>query len=260
MIVKEVVKILDEFYPFKYAEEYDNVGLILGENEDIVNGILICLDTIESVVDEAIQKQCNLIVSFHPIIFNGLKTITGKNYVEKVVKKCLKNNISIIAIHTAMDNSSIGVNKAICDKLELENSRILMPKNNDINIGLGMTGELNKLMSENEFIDYVKLKFNINQLRHSKLLNRSVKEISVLGGSGSFAIEEAIKAGSDVFLTSDLKYHDFFKAENDILLLDIGHYESEQYTKKLIHTHLTKKITNFAIVLSDINTNPVKYS
>jgi putative NIF3 family GTP cyclohydrolase 1 type 2 len=92
------------------------------------------------------------------------------------------------------------------------------------------------------------------------LLNRSVKEISVLGGSGSFAIEEAIKAGSDVFLTSDLKYHDFFKAENDILLLDIGHYESEQYTKKLIHTHLTKKITNFAIVLSDINTNPVKYS
>jgi putative NIF3 family GTP cyclohydrolase 1 type 2 len=135
-----------------------------------------------------------------------------------------------------------------------------MPKNNDINVGLGMTGELNKLMSENEFIDYVKLKFNINQLRHSKLLNRSVKEISVLGGSGSFAIEEAIKAGSDVFLTSDLKYHDFFKAENDILLLDIGHYESEQYTKKLIHTHLTKKITNFAIVLSDINTNPVKYS
>jgi len=260
MIVKEVVKILDELYPFKYAEEYDNVGLILGENQDIVKGILICLDTLEIVVDEAIQKQCNLIVSFHPIIFDGLKRITAKNYVEKVVKKCLQNNISIIAVHTAMDNSSIGVNKAICDKLELKNSRILIPKNNDVNVGLGMIGELNQLMNENELIEYIKLKFNINQLRHSKLLNKPVKKISVLGGSGSFAIEEAIKVNSDVFLTSDLKYHDFFKAENKILLLDIGHYESEQYTKKLIHSHLTKKITNFAIVLSEINTNPVKYS
>jgi dinuclear metal center YbgI/SA1388 family protein len=364
MIVKDIIKILDEKYPFCYAEDYDNVGLIVGDDQSKVKGIVVCLDTIESVVDEAIQKKCNVIVSFHPIIFEGLKRLTNKSHVEIVVNKCIKNNISIIAIHTAMDNSIVGVNKIICDKLELEDIKILVPKKGTIkklttylphknlesiktklfksgagtignydecsfyvkgigtfkgnessnpmignkgiqteieevkisftfpmhkekeilnilkenhpydeyayeiisleninqNIGLGMIGKLNKSISEENFITYLKDKMNTKLVRHSEFTGKKIRTVAVLGGSGSFAINNAIAAKADAYITSDLKYHDFFKGEKKILLTDIGHYESEQYTKNVIHTHLTEKITNFAIVLTETNSNPVKYS
>ena len=132
MLLKEITNILENWCPLNSAEEFDNVGLLVGNSNEIITKAMITIDTTEEVVDEAIKNDCNLIITFHPIIFDGLKRITAKNYVEKVVKKCLQNNISIIAVHTAMDNSSIGVNKAICDKLELKNSRILIPKNNDV--------------------------------------------------------------------------------------------------------------------------------
>jgi dinuclear metal center YbgI/SA1388 family protein len=364
MIVKDIIKILNDKYPFCYAEDYDNVGLIVGNGLAKVKGIVVSIDTIESVVDEAIQKKCNLIVSFHPIIFDGLKKITNESYVERVVNKCIKNNISIIAIHTAMDNSIVGVNKIICDKLELEDNEILIPKKGTIkklttylpnknleliktklfnsgagtignydecsfsvegigtfkgdknsapvigirgtqteieevkisftfpihkekeilntlkenhpyeeyayeiisleninqNIGLGMIGKLNESMSEENFITYLKDKMNTKLVRHSEFTGKEIKTVAVLGGSGSFAINNAITAKADAYVTSDLKYHDFFKTEKKMLLTDIGHYESEQYTKNVIHTYLTEKITNFAIVLTETNSNPVKYS
>jgi len=364
MIVKDIIKLLDDKYPFCYAEDYDNIGLIIGDEQNKVKGIIVCLDAIESVVNEAIEKKCNVIVSFHPIIFEGLKKITNSNYVEKTVHKCIKNNISIISIHTAMDNSVIGVNKIICDKLKLTETEILIPKKGTIkklttyvpeknledlknklyisgagtignydqcsfsvkgigtfkgnsksnpvigkkgdytkieevkvtftfpkhkeleilqtlkiyhpydeyayeiitteninkDIGLGMIGKLSKSMSEKKFIDYIKNKMNTKFIRHSELTERNIKTIAVLGGSGSFAINNAISANADVYITSDLKYHDFFKANKKILLTDIGHYESEQYTKNAIHTYLSEKITNFAIVLSETYSNPVKYS
>jgi len=364
MIVKDIIKILNDKYPFCYAEDYDNVGLIVGDDQFKVSGIIVCLDTIESVVDEAIQKKCNVIVSFHPIIFDGLKKLTNKNYVERIVNKCIKNEISIIAIHTAMDNSIVGVNKVICDKLELQDTKILVPKKGTIkkittylpsknleaikielfnsgagtignydecsfavngigtfrgndksnpvigskgiqtevkevkisftfpmhketeilnalkinhpydefayeiisleninqNIGLGMIGKLNKSMDEEKFISHLKNKMNTKLIRHSEFLGKKIKTVAVLGGSGSFAINNAITSKADAYITSDLKYHDFFKADKKILLTDIGHYESEQYTKNVIHTFLTEKITNFAIVLTETNSNPVKYS
>ena len=364
MIVKDIIKLLDDKYPFCYAEDYDNVGLIIGDEQNKVKGIIVCLDAIESVVNEAIEKKCNVIVSFHPIIFEGLKKITNSNYIEKTIHKCIKNNISIISIHTAMDNSVIGVNKIICNKLKLTETEILIPKKGTIkklttyvpkknledlknklyvsgagtigdydecsftvkgigtfkgnsksnpvigkkghytkieefkvtftfpkhkeleilqtlkinhpydeyayeiitteninkDIGLGMIGKLSKSMSEKKFIDYIKDKMNTKFIRHSELTERNIKTIAVLGGSGSFAINNAISANADVYITSDLKYHDFFKANKKILLTDIGHYESEQYTKNAIHTYLSEKITNFAIVLSETYSNPVKYS
>ena len=364
MIVKDIIKLLDDKYPFCYAEDYDNVGLIIGEEQSKVNGIIVCLDAIECVVDEAIEKNCNVIVSFHPIIFEGLKKIQNSNYVEKAVNKCIKNNISIVSVHTAMDNSIDGVNKIICDKLKLNETKILIPKKGTIkklttyvpevnledlkaklyisgagtignydecsfsvkgigtykgnsksnpvigkkgiqtkieevkvtftfpahkeqeilqtlkinhpydeysyeiisteninrDIGLGMVGKLSKSMNENEFISYTKDKMNTKFIRHSELTGRNIKTVAVLGGSGSFAINNAISTNADVYVTSDLKYHDFFKANKKILLTDIGHYESEQYTKNAIHTYLTEKITNFAIVLAETNSNPVKYS
>ena len=363
MVVQDVINHLHDLAPLAYAEDFDNVGLLIGDKSQKVSGILVTLDTLESVVDEAIDKKCNLIVSFHPIIFKGLKGLTGKTYVERVVIKAIQHNIAIFAIHTALDNAFQGVNAMICERLGLRNKKVLIPQkdtikklttyvpnthaellrtalfragagnignynacsfnveghgtyrgNEDSNptigkklqlhteqetkitvtfkkhiesqvlkalfhthpyeevayevitientnqhIGMGMIGELEIPQSETDFLSFVKDQMHTGVIRHSKLLNRQIKKVAVLGGSGSFAIGAAKLAGADLFVTADLKYHDFFTAENTIVVADIGHYESEQYTKTLLVDYLSKKITNFAIILSNTNTNPVKY-
>jgi len=363
MIVQDVINHLEELAPLSYAEDFDNVGLLVGNKNNEVKGILVTLDTLETVVDEAIEKNCNLIVSFHPIIFKGLKTFTGKTYVERVVMKAIKNDISIFAIHTALDNALQGVNDKICEKLGLVNRQILIPQvgtikklttyipedkaeklrealfnagagaignynncsfnvngigtfngnensnptigekgitqyeeeikltvtfqkhleskilqrlfknhpyeevayevttleNKNQHIGMGMIGEFENAMTETSFLEHLKSKMQTKCVRHSSFLDKPIKKVAVLGGSGSFAINAAKHSGVDAYVTSDLKYHDFFTAENKLLLADIGHYESEQYTKNLLVAYLTKKIPNFAIVLSNTNTNPVKY-
>ncbi len=363
MKIKEVISILEIMAPLAYAEDFDNVGLLVGNPDDKTTGILVCHDALENVIDEAITKKCNLVVCFHPILFSGLKKITGKNYVERAVLKAIKNDIAIYAVHTALDNHQNGVNKIFCDALGLQNTKILVPKENFIqklitytipenhqqlrnalfnagagnignyencsfnsqgigsyqgnensnpeigergefvenaeikievtfekhlqgkilkalfsnhvyeevayeiydlknshqNIGLGMIGELQTEMPEKEFLQMVKNKMKADGIRHSEYLGKPIKKVAVLGGSGSFAIKKAIQAGADAFLTADLKYHQFYEAENQLLLADIGHYESERYTKNYIVDYLTKKIPNFAIILSEENTNPVKY-
>lgn len=363
MLVKDVIQHLEELAPLSYSEDFDNTGLLVGNALTKVTGILVTLDTLESVVDEAISNKCNLIVSFHPIIFSGLKKITGQSYVERTILKAIKNDVAIFAIHTALDNAWNGVNAMICEKLQLTKRQILMPQegtikklltfvpvkdadkvrdalfdagggrighydncsfnitgtgsfegNEDSNptignkgethfeeeiqigitfqkhleskvlnalfnehpydevayeittlnntnqhIGMGMIGELPAELSSKEFLSTLKNTFNTGCIKHSKPGNRGIKKVAVLGGSGSFAIEAAQRAGADAFVTSDLKYHDFFRAEGKILLTDIGHYESEQFTKQLLVSFLNKKFTNFAIVLSETNTNPVTY-
>ncbi len=363
MRIQDVINHLQELAPLAYAEDFDNVGLLVGDKNEKLTGVLVTLDTLEAVVDEAIEQNCNLIVSFHPIIFKGLKKITGKTYVERVVLKAIKHNIAIFAIHTALDNALQGVNSIICDQLGLKNKRILLPQkgtikklatyvpksnaqalrtalfaagggqignydscsfntegtgtyrgNEDSNptigekgslhqedeiqisltfqkhlesklldalfknhpyeevafevttldnynqtIGMGMVGELEKERSEEEVLNHIKTTMKASCIKHSVLLGNPVKKVAVLGGSGSFAIGAAKQAGADIFVTADLKYHDFFSAENQIVVADIGHYESEQYTKTFLVDYLSKKITNFAIILSKTNTNPVKY-
>lgn len=363
MLIKDLVNHLEEIAPLKYAEDFDNVGLLIGDKNTKITNVLVTLDTLEDVIDEAIAKNCNFILSFHPIIFKGLKSLTGKNYVERTVLKAIQNNIAIYAIHTALDNDKNGVNAMLCDQLNLTNQRILIPQkqtikklttyapesevediknalfkvgagqignysncsfttkgigsfkpnqeanptigqkgenyieaetqinvtfqkhlestilqtlfkthsyeeiafevttleNTNQNIGMGMIAELENPKTEIEFLHYLKEKMDISAIRHSKLTNKRIKKVAVLGGSGSFAINAAKAAGADAFVTSDLKYHDFFQAENNILLVDIGHYESEQYTKIGLVAILTKKIPNFAFILSNTNTNPVKY-
>jgi dinuclear metal center YbgI/SA1388 family protein len=363
MKIKDIITILEEMAPLAYAEDFDNVGLLVGNANNNATGVLVCHDALENVIDEAIAKQCNLIVCFHPILFSGLKKITGKNYVERSIIKAIKNDIAIYAVHTALDNHKEGVNKIFCDSLGLINTKILIPKENFIyklitytipenadklrnalfdagagnignygncsfisqgigtyqgnensnpaigqpgefiedkeikievtfekhlqakilkalfsnhvyeevayeiyslqnqhqNIGLGMTGEFENPMDENDFLAFVKEKMQAQGIRYSALTGKPVKKVAVLGGSGSFAIKNAIMAGADAFLTADLKYHQFYEAENKLLLTDIGHFESERYTKNYIVDYLTKKIPNFAIILSEENTNPVKY-
>jgi len=370
MKVKDVIKSLEELAPQEYAEGFDNTGLLVGDTQTEVSGILVTLDTLEAVVDEAIAANCNLIVSFHPIIFKGLKKITGKTYVERVILKAIKNDIAIFAIHTALDNAWNGVNAMICEKLGLKNRNMLIPQegtirklttfvpsekaaevrealfaagagnignyshcsfnnagmgsfngneesnpvvgtkgethfeaevqigviyqkhlqsnvlnalfqshpyeevayelttlnNTNQHIGMGMVGEFETPIPETDFLSHLKETFKTGCVRHSALLQKKIKKVAVLGGSGSFAIAAAKAAGANAYVTADLKYHDFFSAENDILLTDVGHYESEQFTKELLVAHLSKKITNFApalpegrVVLSEVNTNPITY-
>ncbi|GGX20297.1 Nif3-like dinuclear metal center hexameric protein [Aquimarina muelleri] len=363
MQIKEVIEHLEDLAPTAYAEDFDNIGLLVGEPKTIVTGILVTLDTLEETIDEAIQNSCNLIISFHPIIFKGIKKFNGTNYVERVVIKAIKNDISIFAIHTALDNTLHGVNNMICEQLGLINRKILIPQSGNIkklvtftpinqteellnklfeagagtignytncsflsngigsfkpteianpvigeigklhkeketqiqityprhcenkilkalfenhsyeevayeittlenknqNIGIGMIGELTESIEEIHFLKHIKKVFNSGCVRHSSLLNKPIKKVAVLGGSGSFAITNAIHAEADIFITADLKYHQFYEAEGKLILADIGHYESEQYTKNLIVSYLQKKISNFAIILSDKNTNPIQY-
>ncbi|NDV44592.1 Nif3-like dinuclear metal center hexameric protein [Flagellimonas sediminis] len=363
MTVKDITKTLETLAPLAHAEDFDNVGLLIGDPNMTVTGLLVTLDTLENVVDEAIAKKCNLIVSFHPIIFKGLKKITGSTYVERVVLKAIRHSIAIYSMHTALDNSKIGVNAKICEVLGIKNPEILIPKkgtikklvtyapvadadkvkaalfeagagdignysdcsysmegvgsfkagnlanptkgeigqlhfekeaqinviftfekeknilqalfkahpyeevayevvtleNTNQDIGMGMVGTLQTEMDESDFLLHVKTKMNASVVRHSQLLNKKVKKVAVLGGSGAFAISAARGADADVFITSDVKYHQFYEAENQLVIADIGHFETEQFTKDLLVDHLTKKIPNFAVSLSESITNPIKY-
>ena len=363
MIIKDITDYLEELAPLDYAEDFDNVGLLIGNYSDSVTGVLVTLDTLEKTVEEAITKKCNLIVSFHPIIFGGIKKLNGNSYVERVVLKAIQNDIAIYATHTALDNSKNGVSAKISEVLGLKNNKILLPKKGILkklttfvpienaeklrnalfnagagnignydrcsfnidgegtyrgnqnsnptigkkgenhtenetqisvlyeskneatilaslqknhpyeeisyhllttenvhqNIGMGMIGDLPTEMEENEFLLFLKERMKTACIRHSNLINKKIKKVAVLGGSGSFAISDAIKAGADAYVSADFKYHEFFKAENKIILADIGHYESEQFTKNLLVDYLTKKFSNFAIVLSEESTNPIYY-
>jgi len=370
MKLTQILTILEEMAPLGYAEDFDNVGLLVGDATTEISGILVCHDALEAVIDEAIRKKCNLVVCFHPILFSGIKKITGKNYVERALLKAIKNDIAIYAVHTALDNHQNGVNAIFCKALGIEASKVLIPKPNYIqklvtyapaeqvekirkalfdagagtignyedcsfsssgsgtyrgnkhsnpkigerfefvetteikievtyekhlqakllaalfsnhpyeevayeiyslenqhqNIGLGRIGELKNALSETDFLQLVKEKLQCGSIRHSAFTGNTIKKVAVLGGSGSFAIPNAKLLGADAYLTADLKYHQFYEAENQLLLADIGHFESERFTKNYIVDFLKEKITNFApnslssgIILSEENTNPVKY-
>lgn len=363
MIIKDITNYLEELAPLNYAEDFDNVGLLIGNYNATVSGILVTLDTLEETVEEAIAKNCNLIVSFHPIIFGGLKKLNGNSYVERVVLKAIKNNIAIYATHTALDNSKNGVSAKMCAVLGLKNTTVLIPKKGIIkkltafvpiknatalrnalfksgagnignydncsfaiigegtyrgnknsnpvfgkkgklhieketqisvvfesknetailkslqenhpyeevayelittenvhqNIGMGMIGELPTEMNEKEFLLFLKKTMKTDCVRHSNFINKKIKKVAVLGGAGSFAISNAKKAGANAYVSADFKYHEFFKAENQLILADIGHYESEQFTKNLLVDYLMKKFSSFAVILSEKSTNPIYY-
>jgi len=263
MKVSEISEILNNWMPTAIAEDFDNVGLIVGNPESIVTNILVTLDTTNEVIDEAIKKNCNLIVSYHPIIFNGLKKITSDSgYVQKSIVNAVKNNISIYAIHTSLDNHPEGITYFLAKKIGLKNLSTLIPKTNDsegIKTGMGIIGKLDQPKDEDSFFDLLKDKLNLKYIRHSKKINKTISKVSIVVGSGSFAIKNSLDSEVDAFITSDLKYHNFFEADNKAILVDIGHYESENHIKLIIKEFLNKKLPNFTLLLSEDNVNPVKY-
>ncbi len=363
MKIKELINEIEIWAPLTYAESFDNVGLLVGDKEAKISGVLITHDTLEDVVDEAIAKNMNLIVSFHPIIFSGMKSFTGKNYVERVVMKAIKHDIAIYALHTALDNQYFGVSGILANKLGLQNQKVLIPQaktllqlvtyvpvndaekvrqtlfdagagqignysecsyniegkgtykpnekanpylgksgerhtekevrisvifakhlqpkvlqklfethpyeevayeiitleNNNQEIGLGIIGDLPNEVDEQVYLATLKEKLQLSCIRYSNLRNKTIKRVAILGGSGSAAISNAKRSGADIYITADVKYHEFYQGESQMVIADIGHFESEQYTKQFLYEQLTKKIRNFAVALSEINTNPINY-
>ncbi|MEO6883854.1 MAG: Nif3-like dinuclear metal center hexameric protein [Bacteroidia bacterium] len=260
MKLKEITDCIETVAPLAFQESYDNSGLLIGNKNTDIKGILICIDCTEEIVDEAIQRKCNLIVAHHPIIFDGLKQITGKNYVERTVLKAIKNDIAIYAAHTNLDNVSNGVNKKIANKIGLKNTEILVPKNNFSNVGSGMIGEISKKEKANLFLKKLKQTMQTDCIRHTSFSeNIFIKKVAICGGSGSFLLDDAISARADIFITADFKYHQFFDAENKLIIADIGHYESEQFTKELFYDILIEKFPKSVLHLSKINTNPINY-
>jgi len=364
MLVKQIIQAIEAFAPLIYQESYDNCGLQVGNTEDEVTGVLITLDVTEPVLEEALQRGCNMILAHHPLIFSGLKRISGRTYVERVVQKAIKNDISIYAAHTNLDNMYQGVNAKIAEKLGLRDISILLPKTDTLSklytyapgdaaekvrealfaagaghisrykecsfntggtgtfraetdtnpaigeaggkrewvedvkievvvakhaenavisalfanhpyeevayeliplpnpnpqIGAGMTGYLEHPANEEYFMERLKEKMKTNCIRHTAWLDKPIKKVAICGGSGSFLLKDAIQAKADIFITGDFKYHQFFDAEGKIIIADIGHYESEQFTPEIFEALLKEKFPTFAILLSNLNTNPVKY-
>ena len=265
MYIKDIIQYLEEIAPPALQESYDNSGWITGDMYAEATGVLTCLDSTEAVIDEAIAHNCNLVVAHHPIIFRGLKQITGRNYVERTIIKAIRNNIAIYAIHTNLDNVlANGVNQKIAERIGLEGLQILSPKkdvpdNMAQPVGSGILGTLPVAMPENDFLVHLKQCMQASCVRHTQLLNKTIQKVAVCGGSGSFLLPAAIAKGADIYITADYKYHDFFDADGHLVIADIGHYESEQFTIELLCDLISQKFRTFAPRKTEVNTNPVFY-
>lgn len=264
MQIKAFIQSLEEWAPLQYQESYDNAGLIVGDPEANCTSILCSLDCTEAVVEEAIQKGCNLIVSHHPIIFKGIKQFSRDHYVNRTVLKAIQNNIALYAIHTNLDNVLHGVNSTLADRLHLENRKILAPvpglfDANGAPVGAGLVGELPLETEPEAFIKWVKEKLNLSVIKYTKLSDKKLVTIALCGGSGHFLLDQISAQNIDCFITSDLKYHDFFEADGKFLLLDIGHGESEHFVPALIVDYLKRKFLTFAVLESEVKTQPISY-
>jgi len=361
--LKEITSTLERLAPLSFQESYDNAGLQVGDPEMEVTGVLITLDVTEAVLQEAEKLGFNLVVSHHPVIFGGLKSLTGKSMTERIVESAVRKEIAVYSAHTNADAVMGGVNTAMANRLGLVSQRILSPmegtlkklvvfvphaqaeqvrsamfeagagvigaydicsynlegtgtfrgsegsdpfvgtpgelhqepetrvetivpahlagkvvrkmiaahpyeevaydlyplENTYEQAGMGMVGELEHPMDEEIFMGFVKDRFGVRVIRHSALLGKEVRKVALCGGAGSFLLGKAKASGADAFITGDFKYHQFFDAEGKIVVMDIGHYESEQFTRELFYDLLTKKFPKFAIRLSEIATNPIKY-
>ena len=265
--VSEILSYITEVAPLHWQESYDNCGLLVGDANVMVDKVLLTLDVTEKVIDEAIDNSFHLVISHHPLIFKGLKNILFDDTTGRIITKAIKNNISIAAMHTNIDNSFYGVNNALAQQLGLKDLNILHPNNSvtgclgysETQVGSGMIGILENEMSENDFLRLIKDKLNVGALRHTGLSDKPIKKVAICGGSGSFLIEDAKRCGADAYITADLKYHDFFEADNEILIIDAGHFETEQFTKQLFADIILKKNPKFAVQISRVNTNSVNY-
>ena len=251
---------LERFAPLPLQESWDNAGLQVGLTETEVSGALLCLDVNEKIVDEAIQKGCNLIVSHHPLLFRGLKTISDLTDVQRTVMKAIVNGICVISMHTNMDNAKGGVNFKIAEKLGLQDVQFLASKTVDgIEAGSGVMGTFVEPMASDDFVIAVKKTFDVECAMCNELLRRPVQKVAICGGAGDFLLDDALKAGADAFITGEMHYHQYFGYEQRIQICVIGHYQSEQYTSEIFREIIERECPGIKTCIAETSTNPILY-
>ena len=260
MTVKDILNCITEIAPLQWQESYDNAGLQVGNLNAEAHKALVCLDITEEVVEEAVAKNCDLIISHHPLIFRGLKHLTPETYIERAVMKAVKHDIALVSMHTNLDNSYLGVSRVLAERLGLKNLHLLQPSEAEPEIcGAGVIGTFDNPMDETDFLGRVAETIGSPCLRHSALIGRQIQKVALCGGSGTPFMSDALCHKADAYLTADIKYHDFFVPEGNILLIDGGHFETEQFTKELIVELIRKKFPTFAAEIAETKTNSVHY-
>ena len=266
MKVKEILGALEEFAPLALQDGYDNAGLQIGLAEDAeATGALLCLDVTEAVVDEAVGRGCNLIVSHHPLLFRGLKSVTADDYVGRTVMRAIQKGVAVYAAHTNLDSAHGGVNWKMAEKLGLQGLEWLSPKGEysrggeKVTAGEGLVGRLPKPLPKAEFCQLVKDAFRLQSLRVNDCDKAEVGTVALCGGSGAFLIPQAVAKGADAFMTGEIGYHRFFGYEHDLLLLETGHYESEQYTLEVLRQVVRSADASLPIYDTELKTNPINY-
>lgn len=263
--IKEVIDALEQFAPLPLQMSYDNAGLQVGLTEAEVSGALLCLDVTEQIVDEAIALGCNLIVAHHPLIFGKLTQVSDTTYVQRSIIKAIKNDITIVAMHTNLDAAIGGVNYKIAEKLGLTNLRFfgkqqtLKTPTGEIIGGEGVIGEWEEGMAADDFVLLLKRTFNVECVQANQLLRREIKRVALCGGSGAFLLGNAIGEGADAFVTGEMHYHDYFGHEQEIQICTIGHYQSEQYTNEVLQDIIQRECKGVKTYLTRTNTNPIIY-
>lgn len=259
ILVRNIADALASWAPVHLAESYDNVGLLVGYPDQVATGAVIALDMTETVILDAVAQGANMVIAHHPIWFTARKRLTGEDYVSRAIMTAIKHDVALYACHTNLDNVRHGVNARMAAQLSLQQTRILQPKNEDETVGSGMIGTLPQPLSPADFLQTVKQAFGSGGIRYAAGHQTTIHRVAICGGAGSFLTQAARRADADALVTADITYHKFFDAEGKMFLLDIGHYESEQYTSELIREYLSKKFPIFALQLSKVPTNPVTY-
>ena len=260
MKIKEVLSALERFASLPLQESWDNAGLQLGLTETEVSGALLCLDVNERIVDEAIAKGCNLIVSHHPLLFRGLKTISDLTDVQRTVMRAIQQGIAVISMHTNMDNAQGGVNFRIAQKLNLQDVSFFAQKQvNGIEAGSVVVGMLPEPMAADDFIIAVKKAFGVECAMCNELLRRPIQRVTICGGAGDFLLDEAVKNQADAFITGEMHYHQYFGYEQQIQICVIGHYQSEQFTSEIFEEIIQRECPGVKACIAETCTNPILY-
>lgn len=260
MLLKDIINIIESVAPLSIQEEWDNSGLQIGDKEASVSSVLLCTDVTDSIVDEAIEKNCQLIISHHPLLFHGLKTIQGQTMQERAVIRCIRQGISIYSSHTPMDCWLHGVSGRMAEKLGILSYRILHPTA-DEQTGFGVIGELDNALLFSELLKLTKTAYGCAAVRYIPPRNGEetmVKRIAMCGGAGAEFIDDAIAQGADAYISADWKHHQFLENAGRIGILDVGHFESEQFTKETIAQLILEQTDELELILAEADKSPVK--
>ncbi len=251
---------LEQFAPLPLQEDFDNAGLQVGLTEAEVSGALLCLDITPDIIREAVSLNCNLIVSHHPLIFHPLKRVVGADDVQQCVMEAIRRGITIVSMHTNMDNAVGGVNYKIAEKMGLTQVELLQPRTvGDILCGSGVVGTLPKPMAAADFISLLKRQFGVQCVMANQLLQRPLAKVALCGGAGDFLLPDAIAAGADAFVTGEMHYHQYFGHDQQIQICVIGHYQSEQFTSEIFRDIIQRECPGVTCHIAQTPTNPIIY-